>query len=182
MDLQLKETFDGGDFVMKRNDISVIEGFENMPYIGMFGGNPGFSTPSRRLRSQQNFDFWGNEVFAANNLSLQFNSNTEHALNTIPLTSGGRILIEQAVKRDLQFMRPFARVGVAVTISGVDRLIIAVRIIQPENLQQRDFIYIWDATKNELLSKDGQVITGNLTVPPVIDAGIFDFSFDESFE
>lgn len=180
MDLELKETFDGGDFVMKRNDVSVIEGFGNMPYIGLFGGNPGFNTPRSKPRSQQSFDFWGNNVFANNNLTLQFNSNTEHALNTTPLTSNGRILIEQAVKKDLQFMRPFARVGVSVTISGIDRVILAVRIIQPDNLEQRDFIYIWDATKKELIEK---TLTGLLGfVEPPIDTGIFDFSFGPEFD
>lgn len=180
MDIQLKETFDGGDFVMKRNDVSIIEGFENMPYLGMFGGNPGFNTPQSRLRNQQAYDFWGNNLLSNNNASIQINSNTEYALITTALTSAGRLLIEQAVKRDLQFMRPFVKIGVAVIITGVDRVIIAIRMIQPDNLQQRDFIYIWDATKQELLLQEGGIVTGGLPTP--IDAGLFDYTFDNTFD
>jgi len=183
MDLQLRETLDGGDFVKKRNDLAIVEGFQNMPYLAMFGGNPGFITPQNRQRYQQAFDFWGNNVFANNNRTLQFNSSTEYALMTTPLNSNGRGLIEQAVKRDLQFMRTFARVGVAVVISGVDRITIAIRIVQPENLQQRDFIYIWDASKRELISQQDAESTGDLpTFGPPLDSGIFDYTFGPEFE
>lgn len=184
MDVQLRETFDGGDFVMKRGNVSVIEGFENMPYLAMFGGNPGFVTPVSRQANQQAFDFWGNNVFAENNLTLQFNSYTEEALMIYPLTSNGRLQIEQSVKKDLQFMREFVKIGISVVIIGVDRIVIGIRMIQPENLAQKDFIYIWDATKLELILKDGEETTGLLSggsTPPV-DSGIFDQFFDFSFE
>lgn len=179
MDIELKETFDGGDFVMKRNDVSVIMGFENMPYLAMFGGNPGFNTPFRRQKNQQAYDYWANTLLANNNASIQFNSYTEHSLNTTPLNSNGRLLIEQAVKKDVQFMRPFAKVGVSVTIIGVDRIVIGIRVIKPDNLQQRDFIYIWDATIKELIDRDGEITTGVLSTS---DSGIFDYTFDDSFE
>lgn len=182
MDLKLVETGNGGDFERKPSgDLTIIEGFQNMIYISLFGGNPGFNTPRVRSKNQQAFDFWGNTVFANNNLSLQFNSNTEFALMTIPLTSNGRLLIEQAVKKDLQFMRPFAKVGVSVVVSGIDRVLIGIRIIQPENLQQRDFIYIWDSTRQELLSKEGDYVVSTVT-PPSPEGKLFDYTFDEFFE
>ena len=38
-DLQIIENGDGGDAVLNGNDLSIIDGFQNMPYLGMFGGN-----------------------------------------------------------------------------------------------------------------------------------------------
>jgi len=44
MDLEIVETLNGGDLLIKNNDLSMIEGLQNMPYIGMFGGNVGHVT------------------------------------------------------------------------------------------------------------------------------------------
>lgn len=153
LDLLLDETLDGGDIVLKGNDMQVIYGFQNMPYIGMFGGNPGFVTPTNRLKNQA-FDFWGNALLMPNKPLVQFNSTTEHVLNNTALTSNGRILIEQAVRNDLQFMTSFAIVSVAVAISGVDKVNIGVRVQEPDNIENKDYIFIWDATNKELVTPE----------------------------
>lgn len=150
MDLKVIETGNGGDFVKVARDLVTINGFESMPYLALFGGNVAASSPNVRLETEQDFSWWGNSLLMPNDKTLQFNSDTERALNTIPLTSSGRVLIEQAVRRDLEFMREFAIVKVIVSIPATDKVIIGVRIEQPDNLQRRDFIFIWDATKNEL--------------------------------
>lgn len=150
MDLLITETFNGGDLIKKPKDLLTIEGFENMPYLAMFGGNLQADTPTLRLASEQAFDWWGNALLMGADQGLQFNSKTERILNQVSLTSNNRALIQQAVQDDLAFMRDFARVGVSVSILGTDRVLIAIRIIRPDNLEQRDFIYIWDSTLNEL--------------------------------
>lgn len=38
-DLKLKETGSGGDLIFNGNDLEVVEGFQNMPYLGIYGGN-----------------------------------------------------------------------------------------------------------------------------------------------
>lgn len=177
MDLELVEQGDGGELIKTSRDLSVIEGFENMPYLAMFGGNLKASTPTSRLASEQAFDFWGNNLFLPQDSSRQFNSETERALNEIPLTSSGRGLIQQAVENDLAFMKEFANVTVTVSIIGVDKVLIAIRIKQPDNLQRQDFIYIWDATRQELLDREIELINVN-----TITIKFFDFSFDFSFE
>ncbi len=93
---------------------------------------------------------WGNSLFLPNDTGLQFNSETERALDEIALSSSGIVLIEQAVRRDLAFMKEFAIVTVAVAQVAIDRIAIAIRIQIPDNLQRRDFIFIWDATRLEL--------------------------------
>lgn len=175
MDIELVESLNGGEMVARGRDVSVIRGLLNMPYLAMFGGNSEASTPQLRLPSEQDFSWWGNAL--ETDSGLQFNSETERALNEIPLTSAGRVLIEQAVKRDLRFMRDFAEVGVSVTIPATDKVVIAVRIIEPDNLQQRDFVYIWDATNSELTERETPPPPG---VEPV-DYRIFDYTFDFSF-
>jgi len=174
MDLALIETGNGGDLVNVGSDLRVFYGFENMPYLAMFGGNEEQSTPSQRLATQQAFDWWGNNLFMPNNQDIQFNSETERALNIIPLTSAGRILIESAIKTDLQVMAPFVNVTVETAITATDRLEIAITLQKPNNLQSTQFIYIWDATIKEL--------TPVVIAPGRAPSRIFDFSFAEEFE
>jgi hypothetical protein len=143
MDLQVVETGNGGDLNRKGNDLALVFSFENMPYLALFGGNKEATTTSR-LASEQAFDFWGNALLLPNDTSRQFNSLTERALETTPLTSAGRLLIEEAIKKDLEFMRPFANVSVTTEIIATDHLRIGIGITQPGNLQERRFIYIWE--------------------------------------
>ena len=89
MDLKLIETGNGGDIVKGAKDFEIIRGFQNMPYLALFGGNPGFSTPIVRPENQQAFDFWGNSLLMGENPGIQFNSLTENTLNSVPLTSFG---------------------------------------------------------------------------------------------
>lgn len=178
MDVELIETGNGGDVIKKPKDLSVIEGFENMPYLAMFGGNVEASTPSKRLSSEQAFDFWGNSIIG-NDLSLQFNSLTERTLMQVSLNSQGREIIEQAVLKDLEFMKQFAVVSVIVKITATDRVLIGIQIQEPDNLQQQQFVYIWDATKQELIDREF-VVSGGGEIP--VGARIFGPEFDFSFE
>lgn len=153
MDLELIETLNGGDLVKKPKDLSVISGLGNMPYLAMFGGNIESSTPVTRLETEQAFDFWANTLLFGGDPGQQMNSMTERTLLNTALTSQGRILIERAVLKDLAFMRPFAEVNVQATIPSTDTVRIRVTIQRPDNLQEREYIYIWDASKNELSSE-----------------------------
>lgn len=174
MDVELLETGDGGDFITKQNDLSIIYGFENMPYLSLWGGNVEASTPVRRLPTEQAFDFWGNDL--EDDTGLQFNSLTERTLNLTALNSRGRVTIEQAVRKDLEHMKPYCQIGVQVSIIGVDKVFIGIRLIKLDNIQERDFIYIWDATIQELVERSFTP-GGN-----VINNKIFDFTFSPDFE
>lgn len=150
MDLLLIETGDGGDFVRTKNDFRLIDGFQNMVYLALFGGNTQASTPTQRLQSQQSFDWWGNSLLMPNDQGIQFNSETERMLMKTPLNSSGRILIEDAVRSDLKFMKEFATVSVAVSIISDNRVVIGVKAQEPDNVQKKEFIFLWDATNSEL--------------------------------
>lgn len=171
MDLKLIESNDGGDLVKLTNDLAVIFGFENVPYLAMFGGNVKQSTPVIRDLSQQAFDWWGNNLFTPNDSRVQFNSETERALLTNSLTSAGRIAIENAVKFDLQVMSDYVNVDVQTEITAPDRLEMSIILKKPDNLQSVTFVYIWDATLQSL----------STVLPTVSYASTFDYTFDSTF-
>ena len=176
MDVKLIETGNGGDVRRKTKDIFVIEGLENMPYLALFGGNVNASTPTRRLVNEQAFDWWGNNLLFPNDQGRQFNSLTESRLIDTPLTSSGRIRLEEALKEDLKFMKPFADISVSVTIISTDKVKMLVTVQEPNNLQAKEFVYIWDATKKEI------EIPFDEDNPPIPGVSGFDYLFDFEVE
>ena len=152
------ETGNGGDLELIGRDLSMVEGFENMPYLGLFGGNVEASTNGPKKPNEQAFDWWGNSLLMANNQSIQFNSLLEKALNEIALTSDGRIKLEQIILRDLQFMKVFSEIEISTSIIATDNYKIAIKIIQPDNLEDKQFVYIWDATNSTIQIARDRVI------------------------
>lgn len=144
IDLLFIETGNGGDCQLVNQRFAEAMSFENMPYFAMFGGNPGEETTNTRLEDEQKFDWWGNTSLLNESKGAQFNSKTEFALNNEPLNSNGRKRIEEAVKSDLKFMQDFAEITVNVAILDFEKVQINIELIQPNNIQERKFIYIWD--------------------------------------
>jgi hypothetical protein len=177
MDVKVIESGNGGELVKLAKDLAVINGFQNMVYLALFGGNVRASTPITRLATEQAFDWWANNLFMPQDSSIQFNSDTERTLNTTALNSSGRKLIQQAVEKDLAFMKDFATVIIVVSLLSDDKVAIGVRLVQPDNLQKQDFIFIWSATKQELLDDTMFTVTYNPN-----SNKIFDFSFSIDFE
>lgn len=149
VDLKLTETHDGGDCVLKGNDLEMISGLQNMPYIGLFGGNVEQSTTGPKT-TEETFDFWGNFLFHPTEQPIWFNSKTEKLLKEVSLTSSGRIQIQEQVKSDIDFMSTFAQVSVQVSLIGVDKIKIYIQLIEPNKQDSTDLVYIWDATQEEL--------------------------------
>jgi hypothetical protein len=155
MDLAIIETGNGGELKLLGNDFAMQGGWGNMPYLAMFGGNPQGVT-KEKLPTEESLDWRGNNLLMPQDKSIQFNSLTERTLMEVALNSSGRLKIEQAVKKDLEFMEAFAEIKVSVTIPAVDKVKIDIRVQQPENLQGRipdiykQYIFIWDATKQVL--------------------------------
>lgn len=116
-------------------------------------------------------------LFFQNDESVQMNSNTERVLLNVSLNSSGRIQIERAVRKDLEFMKPFATVTVSVSIVSTDRVVIGVNIVRLDNLERRAFVYIWDATNSELIERETKISSGG-----TVSAKIFGPEFDYTFE
>lgn len=149
-DLQLILTPDGSDFVLRGNDIQLIEGFQNMPLIALFGGNPEQSTPQSRQDGEQLFDWWGNSLLMNQQSEIQYNSVLERTLRNRAITSSSRTEIIQVVQRDLQFMQSFAQVEIDASILTADSIKINIKLTRPDNLELNEFTYIWNATSQKL--------------------------------
>ena len=154
MDVLIVETLNGGDVLVKGNDLATAQGFENMPYLALFGGNVEQSTPSIRVPGELNNDWWGNALIQSR--AAQCNSDTERKLKTEPITAAGRVRMEATVKNDLKFMREFADINATVRVLDDDVIGISIRIEQPNNIQAKEFQYIWDGTQ---LALNGGTVT-----------------------
>lgn len=172
-DVLIFETDSGGDLNKIAGDLQLAYGWENMPYIALFGGNVKQSTPSARVDGEQNFDWWGNAY--ESDPAIQINSETERVLSQVALNSNGRILIEQAVWKDVDFMKKFANILVNVSIISDDKVSILVQVIEPENLQNKQFRYIWDGTRGAIEA------IGIYNPPPPEPIRTFDKTFDFTF-
>ena len=153
MDLQIIDNGNGVDVCFNGRDLVVIDGFQNMPYLGMFGGNVKQST-KQFSEGEERFDFWGNSLLMVQNETIQFNSNFERLLFEMALTSSTILVAEETIKTDLKFMSNFSDFTVETSIIAVDKLKIFINFNKPNNLDSKDFVYIWDATKKELTKED----------------------------
>jgi hypothetical protein len=114
MDIQLLETGNGGDITLSGNDLVAVTGVENQPYLACFGGDA---------------NWWGNELLFNANETYKFLSETEALLTKVALTSANRLLIEAAIKRDLQFLLdnvPNSTLTVRTQIQSDNRLLMNV--------------------------------------------------------
>jgi len=151
MDLKIIETGNGGDLVFNGTDLEVINGFENMPYLGIYGGNIEQNT-KEFFPNEQRFDYWANDLLMLKDSSIQFNSDFERILMNVVLNSSSRIEIEETIKSDLSFMNDFSEIEVSASIVSIDRLSIYIKITEPDGEQIKEFTYIWDSTQKELLN------------------------------
>jgi len=125
MDLELIETGNGGDLRIVGNDLAVVNGYENMPYLAMFGGS----------------EFWGNDLLFNEGTDFKFSSTTEKVLQSVALNSAGRIEIEAAILADLAFIKknvPDTKIVVSTSIVTPDRLDIAI------NIDGQAFYFEWN--------------------------------------
>jgi len=133
-DLFIIETGNGGDLKQSGNDLAVVQGYENFPYLAMFSGD----------------DWWGNDLLLTGDASTQFLSKTEKVLGEVALNSAGRIKIEQAVNEDLAFLKskvPGTNITVSATIISDDRLDLNI------NIDGQQFYYQWSPADGFLTYK-----------------------------
>jgi len=128
IDVVIIENLNGGDAQLVGNDFALTYGIENMVYLAMFGGNPGGITGKRKA-GEEGFDWWGNTLLMNDTPTQQFNSYTEQMMNEVALNSQGRVLIEGAIKKDLDFLKAFGTVTVDVSIVSDDRIRVQIKII-----------------------------------------------------
>jgi len=148
-DIVLYETGSGGDLQLNGNDIESTSGLFNMVYMAWFGET--VSTTGNELDTELREDWFGNSLLFDNEKEVQFNSTLQKTLSDTALDSSGRITIEEAAKKDLQFMKDIADVTVSVSILSDDKVSIFASLQEPGNLAVKEFQLIWDSLKNEVI-------------------------------
>lgn len=145
MDVKIKETGSGGDLIFENGDIQLTSEVYNQPYLAHFGGNKEESTPDY-LEGTERLDYWANALFLPEN--EQLNSSFEKMLNNTELSSSGRVKLERAASEDLEFLDGFADTTSDVSITSVDKILLAETLTKNNN---ENFTYIWTEAKDEIL-------------------------------
>ncbi|NRA92522.1 MAG: hypothetical protein HRU26_07525 [Psychroserpens sp.] len=144
--LKVVETLDGGDLVLKGNDLEGTDSILNHPYIALFGGNFRQSTEDVGDQDETRYDWWGNDTILRNQISTQINSSFERSLNEIPISSEGISLLEDIVLKDLSFMSDIADVSVSITALSSNSIKVSISIKKPESLTDDVYTFIWNGT------------------------------------
>ena len=158
MDIEVTETFDGGDFVLIEvqdetgvfYDIQLDGGLSTAIYLSHFGGNVEASTTGNEKPGDLRKDFWGNALIAEDP-DAQANSELERVLLELPITSGNLLKYEDRAKLDLTWM---LTEGIAVSIEN------EAIIVAPEYVEITDKVE--DSTKNaDVVATDTWVSMGD---------------------
>ena len=161
-DLSMFESGNGGNLESFANDLGLVVSLYNQPYLAFFGGQYEQSTPISEddlENTIERFDWWGNSIMAPDDPTQQFNSETERTLDNVALNNEGLLEVRKAALRDLSFLRDIADVDVQVTIDGVNRIRIAVTLLEPDSLDERNFVFLWDGTRiEEIRSISDQIV------------------------
>lgn len=144
--LKVVETLDGGDLVLKGNDLEGTDSILNHPFIALFGGNVRQSTEDVGDQDETRYDWWGNDTILRNQISTQINSSFERSLNEIPISSEGISLLEDIVLKDLSFMSDIADVSVSITALSSNSIKVSISIKKPESLTDDVYTFIWNGT------------------------------------
>ena len=178
IDYVLYETFDGGSkfFYNKKKDIQTTRSLFTYVYALILGGNVEASTTGAEPPREKRSDFWGNSAFYQNSPEKWLNSSFEKAINTIELSTVGRVKLEQSLNDDLKRLKIYGNLNATVFISGPNRII--------ANIALEDvgvFTLVWQANLNEeiLKTEDGL----SQSDPPLPSTLVtFDFSPSGDFE
>ena len=153
-DINLFEGGSGGEMRILNSDLLLTETIYQTIYLARYGGNVEQDTTEDESDLEENFDYWGNQLFYSNNPDKWFNSQTERVLSTVALNGEGRKLIEDAVNADLQFLNNVVNFEVEVSISSNNRAEIAIFISEFQNQSDRQLKMVWDNSRNELIIQE----------------------------
>ena len=141
------ESRDGGELNLKNEDIQAISGITNQVYLALWGGNLEQITSDDLAELDQRFDWWGNDLMTP---ELQFNSYTEKVINETVLNSHGISIIEDAVKKDLQFLDAYADIKVEASMRTVSWLDLKIFLKHPDVLSTKKK-FLWEGTEEEFV-------------------------------
>ena len=153
-DINLFESGSGGEMRILNSDLLLTETIYQTIYLALYGGNVEQDTTSEETDLEENFDYWGNQLFYSNNPDKWFNSQTERTLSSVALNGEGRKLIEDAVNADLQFLNNVVNFTVEVNITSINKAEILIFISEFQNQANQQLKMVWENSRNELIIQE----------------------------
>lgn len=141
-DVVLYQSLDDGEIEVVGGVVTMDGGLQTAVYLSLFGGN--FKDDGL---ANNEFGWWGNTLETT--ASRKLVSETQNLLQGIPSTANNRLRIDQAVRRDLQWMlteKVANEIDVAVTIPGLNKIKIVVTINAIGLESTFEFIENWKAS------------------------------------
>lgn len=131
-DVLLYQTVDDGDINVENGLVEMSGGLQTAAYLSLFGGNE----DDDGLEDNPN-TWWGNTTETES--SRKYISETQNLVESLPITSGNLLRVEDAAKRDLQW---FLDEGVATSVS-VSASILGLNMIKLTiDIDQESFEFV----------------------------------------
>lgn len=140
-DVRLFQTNDKGNITLQNGIVLMGGGLETAAYTSLFGGNLDDDG-----RPDNNKTWWANLDEPITTRRIK--SETQFLLRSIPATSANLIRIQDAVKRDLQWMigqEVASSVDATVTIPTLNKISIVIDIEAVGEQSSFKFIANWEA-------------------------------------
>lgn len=122
-DVKLFQTNDDGEISVVNGVTEMSGGLETAAYLSMFGGN------EQDDGLNESATWWGN--IGEQDPDFQYKSETQFLLKSIPATTGNLLRIEEAARRDLEWMLNKAvasSVEINIGIPALNRVYIGIAI------------------------------------------------------
>lgn len=152
LNISLFEDGNGGQMVLKNNEIIQTSSLATLAYIAMFGGNVEAETQKENAPGELKFDWWGNDPTKPS--TTWINSQTERVLRGIEISSSSLFTIQQAVENDVKSLEEFGDITVVVTFPGLNKVQIVITISEPSIKKNTRLSLVWDATRSEIIEKN----------------------------
>ena len=140
-DVLLFQSVDDGEIEVKNGIVTMSSGIETSVYLSLFGGNN-----DDDLSDNTNLSWWGNIL--ENENDKKYRSRTQYVINGLSLTSSNLLVLEEAVKTDLQWLidgNIASNVSVSVTSTEINTVKINI-VVKAEGLEsQFNFVENWRA-------------------------------------
>ena len=151
LNFTLYEDGNGGQLILRNNEILQTNSLATLAYLLMFGGNVEAETQKENAVGELKYDWWGNEPSKPS--TTWINSQTENTLRGIEISSSSRFIIQQAVENDVESLKQYGEVEVEVTFQSSSRIKIDITITEPNAKSEKRLSIIWDASRNETIEK-----------------------------
>ena len=140
-DVLLFQTPDDGDILVEGGIVAMSSGLETAAYVSLFGGNEDDDG-----RPDNRATWWGN--LGETDPARQYRSETQNLLQAIPATSGNLRRVEDAARRDLNWMiteGAASSIAVVASIPALNRVRFDILIAAEGEEASFAFIENWKA-------------------------------------